>query len=147
MTSIPEILQSLDDARVRYVLIGGYASVIHGVPRTTVDMNLALDPEEGNVQCTLEALRRLGLQPETDRTDEILGQGGVTASNDREVDLLTSLPDTSFEAVWSRRVKVRYREVRVPVISRTDQIRLLRASGRPRDLEDAEVLESLESGG
>ncbi len=101
MTSIPEILQSLDNARVRYLLIGGYASVIHGVPRTTVDMALALDPEEGNVQRTLEALRRLGLQPETDRTDEILGQGRVTASNDREVDLLTSLPGASFKEVWA----------------------------------------------
>ncbi len=147
MTSLPEILQSLDDARVRYVLIGGYASVIHGVPRTTVDMDLALDPEEGNVQCTLEALRRLGLQPETDRTDEILGQGGVTATNDRKVDLLTSLPGASFEEVWAGRIHVRYEEVTIPVISRQDQVRILRSSGRPQDLEDADILESLESNG
>ncbi len=40
---------------------------------------------------TLEALERLRLQPEIDRVDEILGQGGVTVTNDRDVDLLTSL--------------------------------------------------------
>ncbi len=67
MTSIPDILQSLDDARVRYILIGGYASVIHGVPRTTVNMDLALDPEEQNVRRALEVLKARGLQPETDR--------------------------------------------------------------------------------
>jgi hypothetical protein len=45
VTSLPDILQSLDRARVRHILVGGYASVIHGVPRTTVDIDLALDPE------------------------------------------------------------------------------------------------------
>ena len=76
MTSPPDILQSLDRARVRYLLVGGYASVIHGVPRTTVDIDLALDPEEGNIRRALEALKGHGLEPETDRLDEILGQGG-----------------------------------------------------------------------
>ena len=28
--------------RVRYLLVGGYASVVHGVPRTTLDVDLAL---------------------------------------------------------------------------------------------------------
>ncbi len=67
MTSLPDILQSLDRARVRYILVGGYASVIHGVPRTTVDMDLAFDLEEGNVRRALEALKAHGLEPETDR--------------------------------------------------------------------------------
>lgn len=145
MTSLPAILQGLERARVRYLLIGGYASVIHGVPRTTVDVDLAVDPERENLRRAVVALRDQGLVPETNRLDEILGQGCVTATDDREVDLLTSLPETSFDAVWERHIKVQFRGVEIPVISRADQIRLLRAVGRSQDLEDAEVLESLES--
>ncbi len=139
MTSLPDILQSLDRARVRYILVGGYASVIHGVPRTTVDMDLALDPEEGNVRRPLEALKAHGLEPETDRLDEILGQGGVTATDGREVDLLTFLPGMSFEEAWAGHIQVRYRGVELSVISRVDQIRLLRATNRRQDREDANV--------
>ncbi len=91
MTSLPRIFRTLNRARVRYFLIGGYASVVHGVPRTTVDVDLGLDPGPENVRRAVRCLRRLGLEPETDRVDEILAQGSVTARNDRAVDLLTAL--------------------------------------------------------
>ncbi len=141
MTSIPTIFRTLNRARVRYLLVGGYASVVHGVPRTTLDVDLALDPEPGNVGRALRALGRLGVKPETDRIDEILGQGGVTATNDRAVDLLTSLQGTTFARLWSRKIQVPVRGVRVPVVAKQDLIQLLRTAGRPQDLEDAETLE------
>ncbi len=143
MTSIPGIFRALGRARVRYLLVGGYASVVHGVPRTTLDVDLALDPKPANVGRALRALRRIGLEPETDRLDEILVQGGVTAAGDRSVDLLTSLPGLAFEDLWPRRVITRFRGTRIYVISREDQIRILRRTGRPQDLEDAAVLEAL----
>ena len=111
MTSIPAIFRALQKARVRYLLVGGYASVVHGVPRTTLDVDLALDPELANVG---RALRRIGLEPETDRLDEILAQGGVTAAGDRSVDLLTPLPGVAFEDLWPRPVVTRFRGTRIP---------------------------------
>ena len=131
---------------MRYLLVGGYASVVHGVPRTTLDVDLALESEERNVGRALRALRRIGPEPETDRIDEVLGQGSVTASNDRSVDLLTSLPETTFSDLWERGTTVRLRRIRIPVVSREDQIRLLRAAGRPQDLDDAAVLEEMDAG-
>jgi hypothetical protein len=145
VTSVEAVFRILNRARVRYLLIGGYASVVHGIPRTTVDVDLALDPDPENVGRATRSLRRLGLEPETDRVDEILGHGGVTARNDRAVDLLTSLPGgIRFTQLWPRKAIVRFRGVRIPVVSRRDQIRLLRAAGRPQDLEDARALEESE---
>lgn len=144
MTSIPELLRTLNRARVRYLLIGGYASVLHGVPRTTLDLDLALDPDPANVRRALAALGRLGLRADTDRIDEILAQGGVTVSNDRSVDLLTSVRGPRFPQLWRRRITVRIPGARIPVVSRRDQVRLLRAAGRAKDLEDAQALESVE---
>jgi len=51
------VLAALNRARVRYLLIGGVASVLHGVPRTTTDIDLALDPAPENVARALRALK------------------------------------------------------------------------------------------
>lgn len=146
MPSVPDVFRALNRARVRYLLIGGYASVLHGVPRTTLDLDLALDPDPANVRRAVRALGRIGLHAETDRVDDILAQGGVTAANDRSVDLLTSLRGATFSRLWRRRIEVRIPGTRVPVVARGDQIRLLRAAGRPQDREDADALESLGKG-
>jgi hypothetical protein len=144
VTSIPEALRALNRARVRYLLIGGYASVLHGVPRTTLDLDLALHPDPANVRRALTALGRLGLHAETDRVDENLPQGGVTVTNDQSVDLLTSVRGPPFWQLWRRRITVRIPGARIPVVSRRDKVRLLHAAGRAKDLEDARALESLE---
>ncbi len=55
------------------------------------------------------------------------------------MDLLTSLPGMSFEEAWAGSIQVRYRGVELSVISRVAQIRLLRATNRRQDREDANV--------
>ncbi len=143
MSGLEDVFAALNRARVRYLLIGGLASILHGVPRTTTDIDIALDPRPENVRRALRALGRITLVADTDDVKDILGQGGVTASNDLSVDLLTALPVGRFADVWRRRVTLRYHGVRAPSVSKRDQIRLLRAAGRPRDLEDADYLDSI----
>ncbi len=46
-----------------------------------------LGPDPQNIRQAIEALERLGLQPETSRVDRILVQGDVTAADDQDVDL------------------------------------------------------------
>ena len=142
MSELEDVVAALNSARVRYLLIGGLASVLYGVARTTTDIDFALDPKKENVRRTVAALGRLGLVPETDVVDDILAQGGVTVSNDLSVDLLTDLPTGTFGEL-RRRKTIRYRTVRCPTVSRKDQIRLLRATGRKKDFEDADHSESL----
>ena len=137
------VLAALNRARVRYLLIGGVASVLHGVPRTTTDIDLALDPARENIARALRALKKVGLVPDTESIDDIVAQGGVTASNGLEVDLLTSLPIGTFADLWRRRKPFRYGRIRSFAVSKADQIRLLRAAGRKKDLEDADYLGSL----
>ena len=35
-----DFLSALNEAEVRYILVGGYSVVLHGYPRTTGDMDL-----------------------------------------------------------------------------------------------------------
>ncbi|MDE1822383.1 MAG: hypothetical protein KGI98_16210 [Euryarchaeota archaeon] len=139
---LEELFEALHHARAKYLLIGGLASILHGVPRTTVDIDIAVATSPKNLQRVITTLKNLGLTADTEHVDDILAQGGITFRNDREVDVLTSLPgDADFGKFWSRRDKVAYHGVTIDVISKGDQIQLLRRVGRPKDLEDVELLE------
>ena len=58
------------------------------------------------------------------------------------IDLLTSVTGLGFVAAWQRRVVVRFDDVDVPVIGRSDLIHNKRVLGRPQDMVDASNLEA-----
>lgn len=53
------LCRSLNEAKVRYVLIGGFAVILHGFVRGTQDIDLLIDPSEENVQRIKKALASL----------------------------------------------------------------------------------------
>ena len=54
---LPDVFKSLNAHEVRYVVIGGVAAIVHGVPRTTFDVDLLIEASEGNAGRLLAALR------------------------------------------------------------------------------------------
>lgn len=54
-----EILRVLDERGVRWVLIGGFAAVIHGSPYVTTDIDLVPEPSEDNLARLSSALRAM----------------------------------------------------------------------------------------
>jgi hypothetical protein len=50
------ICRSLEEAGARYVLIGGFAVILHGGHRTTKDIDLLVDPTPDNVARLKKAL-------------------------------------------------------------------------------------------
>lgn len=55
-----DVFTILNEKNVRYVVIGGIALVLHGVLRMTVDLDLIIDLEEGNIDRFLSAMKSLG---------------------------------------------------------------------------------------
>jgi hypothetical protein len=143
LLSLEEIFNALNDANIKYLLIGGMASILYGVPRTTLDFDIAIDPSKENVKNTIKTMMNLGLSCDTENIDDILAQGGITFSKDMEVDVITDLPgNNDFGALWERRGSVIYEGVTINVISKDDQIQILREVGREQDIEDADILSS-----
>jgi hypothetical protein len=67
-----EILTRLYRAKVRYIVCGGVAVVLHGIERMTVDLDLALDFDPGNVKKFIKAIADLGLIPRVPISPEFL---------------------------------------------------------------------------
>jgi hypothetical protein len=60
--SIEAIVRALNEARVRYLIVGGLAVVAYGYVRFTADLDLFVDLEEENLRRALDA-GKLGLPP------------------------------------------------------------------------------------
>ncbi|MBP7147466.1 MAG: hypothetical protein KBD01_07965 [Acidobacteria bacterium] len=59
----------------------------------------------------------------------------------RRIDIITSLTGLEFDAAWHRRVTCRSDGDEIPFLGRDDLIVNKRATARPKDLADLDVLE------
>ena len=140
-----DMLHALSDENVRFLLVGAYALAAHGFLRATMDIDIWIKPSPRNVDAVLRALRRFGaplhdLTAEDLLKDDTVFQIGVAP---RRIDLITSASGLEFEETYERSLSVDIEGIEVRIPSIDDLIHNKRATGRTRDLADAEALESL----
>src|SRR5436853_6067697 len=137
-----ELLNILNVAQVRYLIVGGYAVMEHTEPRYTKDLDIWVSPARDNAGRVYAALRQFGA-PLADITVEDFATPGLVYHMGRppvRVDVLMGLTGLDFEEAWSHRVEGSYGEVKVQFLSIEDLITNKRAAGRPQDLIDVENL-------
>ena len=138
------VFASLHSHDVKYVVIGGIASVLHGVPRATLDLDVLIEATPENARRLLAALLEAQLATAEMITPEQLLQNEITVFNDRvRIDVQTSTPGIKFEMVWEHRQTLSFQGQPLYILSIPDLIASKRAAGREIDLQDAEVLEHL----
>ena len=141
---LDRVFRSLSAREVRYVVIGGIAAAIHGVPRATFDLDMLIAPTAENARRLLSAFRDAGLVTSELTTPEGLLAHEITVFKDFvRIDVQTRTPGLEFESAWRDRMDVPFAGTVIRVVSRKDLIRSKKKSGRPVDLEDVRILESL----
>ena len=138
-----DMLSALSAAEADYLVVGAYALAAHGFPRATGDIDLWIRPTRENAARVWEALTTFGaptsrIAVEDYSTPDVVYQIGVAP---RRIDLLTSISGVEFDQAWNDRISVELDGVTVPVIGRKHLLANKRASGRPKDLVDAETLD------
>ena len=139
-----DMLEALIDNRGRFVVVGALALAVHGIPRATGDIDIFVAPDPENAQKVMKALRTFGAPvaahgiSTTDfATPGFVYQIGLPP---RRIDILTEISGITFDEAWSGRVTVDVGGLDVPFIGRDAMIRNKIASGRGKDLIDAEAL-------
>jgi hypothetical protein len=136
------VFRSFQRHDVKYVVIGGIAAILHGVPRATFDLDLLIDATPENAQRLLDALLDAGLGTATLTSAPDVLANEITIFKDRvRVDVQTSTPGLRFADAWSRRKTVTFQGQEFFILSKEDLVRSKRAAGRPVDLEDVRLLE------
>jgi predicted nucleotidyltransferase len=159
VTVFEPILAALTNSGVRFVVVGGVATVLHGHPRFTADLDVALDLTADSPGRAIDALTDLGLVPslpvpardfaDPDKRAEWVGtrQLMVFSLIDpddpfRRVDLFAEDP-IPFDELWARSKVVTLGTMSVRIASIDDLIAMKRAAGRSQDLADVEALERI----
>lgn len=159
---IAELLQSLADEQVQYVLVGGLAVQLHGFLRATFDIDLVLAMNDGNLARFIAVATHYGLTPgipvpidslrNADQIDQWHREKGMLAFSLREpqaggsvVDILVR-PDVSFDTLVTHAVKGELFGRQVFIASIDDLLAMKRAANRPKDQLDIVALEKIKRG-
>ncbi|MEJ2662352.1 MAG: nucleotidyl transferase AbiEii/AbiGii toxin family protein [Desulfobacteraceae bacterium] len=142
-----DMLHALSDEKVKFILVGAYALAAHGYPRATMDIDIWVMPSPENADAVLRALRRFGaplqnLTKEDLQKDGTVFQIGVAP---RRIDIITAATGLQFEETYRNSISINIEAVEVHIPSINDLIRNKRATGRTKDLADAETLEAIKN--
>lgn len=58
-----ELFQKLETAKIRYMLVGGLAMNLYGVPRSTMDVDIVLAMDHDNLRAFLDMAKQMDLKP------------------------------------------------------------------------------------
>jgi uncharacterized nucleotidyltransferase DUF6036 len=145
LDQLQTVFASFQKNDVRYLVIGGIAAVLYGVPRATFDLDILIEPTKENAQRLLDALSEIGFGTAQMTNAEEIVETEITIFTDRvRLDVQTSTPGIQFEEAWQRRVTMTFAGQTFEVVSLADLIQAKTAAGREVDLEDVRTLTSQE---
>lgn len=138
-----DMLSALNAAEVEYLVVGAYALGAHGNPRATGDIDFWVRPTPENASRVWQALAEFGA-PRDKVTEADFTEAGMVYQigvPPRRIDLLTSISGIDFQSAWDGRIESEIGGVAISVLSREHLLKNKLASGRPKDLADADWLQ------
>lgn len=144
--SLPEdfrdFLQFLNEAKVEYLVVGGWAVTIHGVPRYTKDLDVWIGMTAENAKRIVAALHRFGFTHGEAGESLFVEPGNIVRMGfpPMRIEIMNQIDGVMFEDCFERRTMRQASGLDLPVISLDDLLANKRASGRPQDLADVDKL-------
>lgn len=151
-----DLFRTLQEERVEYVVVGGLAINLHGVERATMDVDLVLAMDEGNLRRFLNAATRLKLRPslpvplealcDAKQVDNWVREKRLVAFSLQSGSLITPTvdivvrPALPFDRMYRNRIEKDIGGVRLNLASIEDLIVLKTGTGRKQDASDIEAL-------
>ena len=140
-----DMLRCLNKAGVDYIMVGGWAVNLHGYVRATIDLDIWILADQENARKVYSALGEFGaplagVSPDDFAADGTIFQIGVAPCR---IDVINKIDGVKYAEASPRAIQKTIEGVPVRIISREDLIANKRASGRTKDLADAEILEEL----
>jgi hypothetical protein len=141
LEDLVNLCKALNQEGASYLLIGGFAVILHGFVRSTKDVDFLVDPSESNVQAVKRAMATL---PDNAAAlladDEILQYQVVRVADEIVVDLLGAACGVTYsEAVAGGLDHFTIQGVDIPVATKEQLIRM-KATIRESDAVDVRFL-------
>jgi hypothetical protein len=142
-----DLLLALCDAGAEFVVVGGHAVAFHGHPRATKDLGVLVRATTENAKRVYRALAVFGapLSAFEVGEDDFASYDGVLQMGvpPLRIDVINRADGVTFDEAIAEGNCIELDGRVVPVMGRSALLKNKRASGRPQDLADLQVLERL----
>jgi hypothetical protein len=137
-----DLLELLLRREARFMVVGAYALAVHGRPRATGDIDIWIDTTGDNPGRVYAALSEFGAPIAELKESDLTVQGTVfqVGVAPRRIDIITRIDGVTFETAWPGKIIVEIQGNGIPFIGRDDFLANKMATGRLKDLADAEEL-------
>ncbi len=153
------IFKRLNEEKIKYIVVGGIAVNLYGIPRMTYDIDLLLATEDTNLRKFLQLLKDWGFEPKIpvdimdfakkDTREDWIKNKNMKAFNlvnpawaISEIDVVIDSP-IDYEEGKKRVNNIVLQGVSIPIISIDDLIRMKEKTGRQQDKADIRYLRKI----
>lgn len=152
--------RTLNESGLKYLVAGGIAVNLHGFARATGDLDILISMTDEETKKFVGVVKKLGLVPRlpvkiddfADKTkrDEWIQEKNMKVfsvynpENPMEhIDVMVC-EVINFDEAYHNRVVMQSRDLKIPVVSIPDLVKMKQVAGRERDLIDIKALKHLE---
>jgi len=140
-----EFVKLLNQNKVKYLIVGGYALAYHGYPRYTQDIDFWILTNLENANNLLKVLKEFGFSSLNISKEDLTTQGNIIQLGypPNRIDILTEIDGVAFEEAYPSRVEVELEGEKMYLINLDYLMQNKAASGRLQDKADLEQLEKI----
>ncbi len=137
-----DFITLLEKKSVEYLVVGGYAVGFHGFPRYTGDIDFFVAVSETNAQRLMEVFQEFGFGDIGIEKQDFLKPSFIIeiGREPRKIQVLTGIDGVTFDECRKTAVKCDYLGRKMRFIGLEELLRNKKASGRSKDLIDAQEL-------
>ena len=140
-----EFIALLNENKVKYLIVGGFAFAFYVEPRYTKDIDILVEASEENSKKIIDALTAFGFgniglkEEDFQKPGQIIQLGYAPV----RIDIITSIAGVPFAPAWKNKVESKYGDIPCFFISKEDLIRNKQKAARPRDITDVTKLKKI----
>jgi hypothetical protein len=156
-----DVFKKLNRKKVRYLVVGGGAVVLHGVVRMTADLDLFVGLKKDNLLKFMDVLNKLGYRPKIPVEPSDFADASQRGKWRKEknmivfsffhlkrhldhIDVFVYEP-VNFEKAYKEKEFMQAGRIKIPVISIKYLKKMKNIAGRPQDMADIEALKETEA--
>ncbi|MCC6683886.1 MAG: hypothetical protein IT247_02330 [Bacteroidia bacterium] len=145
---ILNLWKALTKHKVAYIMVGGFATNMHGFSRITADLDIWIKDTPENRKNFRAALKdaKMGDLKEIETTVFVPGWSSLYLSSGMELDIMTSLkgfPEERFEECYALAPVAEIHDIPVRFLHLNHLLEAKKATARPKDLLDIEELNKI----
>lgn len=137
------LFRLLKEHKVDFVIIGATAFPVHGYARATFDIDIFIKSYRANAEKTWQALKEFGYDMTDISIDDLLKKKLLIRQYAVEADIHPFVKGVSFDTLWKNKVRKKVGKTFVYFASLDDLIKMKKAAGRAKDMEDLKMLRNI----